>query len=60
MYFYTFRDGQRGAPLVTEDVQAYATVGVDVWVIDAGSEVNLRRLERVVRRKMYCQEENTA
>jgi hypothetical protein len=44
----TLGDGQSGAPLVSQDVQADAAVGVDVGVVDAGGEVDLRRLEGVV------------
>jgi hypothetical protein len=34
--------------LVSQNVQTDAAVGVDVWVIDAGGEVDLRGLEGVV------------
>lgn len=53
-----FRDGQSWAPLVSQDVQADAAVRVDVRVVDAGSEVDLRRLERVVCGEMDGEEEN--
>lgn len=55
----TFRDGQRRAPLVTQNIQADATIGVDVRMVDAGSEVDLGRLERVVGREVNGQEEDT-
>ena len=48
----TFRDGQSRAPLITQDIQTYAAVGVDVGVVDAGCEVDFRRFERVVGRKV--------
>ena len=32
-------DGERGGPLVLEDVQADATVRVDVWVVDSRGKV---------------------
>lgn len=54
------RDGQRGAPLVFQDVQADAAVGVDVAVIDARREVHLGRLERVVGREVDVQEVHAA
>ena len=49
---HTFRDSESGAPLVAQDVQADATVRVDVRVVDTGGEVNLRRLEGVVGREV--------
>ena len=56
----TFRYRQRRAPLVSEDVETDAAVAVDVWVIDAGGEVDLWRLEGVVCGKMDGEEEDTA
>lgn len=56
----TFGNGQRRAPLVTQDVQADATVRVDVRVVDAGCEVDLGRLEGVVCGKVDGEEEDTA
>lgn len=44
----TFRYGQGWAPLVPQNVQTDAAVRVDVWVVDAGGEVDLRGLEGVV------------
>ena len=44
----TFRDGQCWRPLVSQNVQADGAVGVDIRVVDAGGEVDLGRLERVV------------
>lgn len=55
-----FGDGQGWAPLVSQNVEAYATVGVDVWVVDARSEVDLGRLEWVVGREVYGKEENAS
>ena len=59
------RDGEEhlahregGRPLVLEDVQADATVGVDVGVVDLRDELELRRLERVVRGEVDVQEED--
>lgn len=56
----TFRDCQSRAPLVTQDVETDAAVGVDVWMVDASAEVDLGRLERVVGREVDCEEENAA
>jgi hypothetical protein len=56
----TLRDGECGAPLVPQDVQTNAAVRVDVGVVDAGSEVDLGRLEGVVCGEMDCEEEDTA
>ena len=44
----TLRDGQSRAPLVSQNVQTDAAVGVDVGVVDAGGEVDLWGLEGVV------------
>lgn len=56
----TFGDGERRAPLVSQDVQANATVAVDVRVVDTGSEVDFRGLERVVCREVDGEEEDAA
>ena len=52
IFLLTFRNSERRAPLVTEDVQADATVGIDVRVVDAGGEVDLGWFEGIVGRKM--------
>lgn len=57
--FHTFRDRQRRTPLIPQDVKADAAVGVDVRVVDAGGEVDLGRLERIIRREVDCQEKDT-
>lgn len=57
---HTFANGQRGAPLVAQNVQADAAVGVDVGVVDTGGEVDLGRLEGVVGREVDGEEEDTA
>jgi hypothetical protein len=56
----TFGDGQGGAPLVTQDVQTDAAVGVDVWMVYAGGEVDLRGLEGVVGGEVDGEEEDAA
>lgn len=38
-------DGQRRAPLILKDVEANATVGVDVAVVDAGRKIHLAQIE---------------
>ena len=57
---HTLRNGQCWRPLVPQDIQADASVRVDVWVVDASGEVDLRWLEWVVGWEMDCQEEDTA
>jgi hypothetical protein len=56
----TFADGERRAPLVSQNVQADASVRVDVGVVNAGGEVDLRGLEGVVGREVDCEEEYAA
>lgn len=56
---YTFRDGQSGTPLVSQDIKAYTSVGVDVWVIDASSEIYFWWFERIVGREMNRQKKDT-
>jgi len=53
-----FGDCEGGRPLITEDVETNATVGVDVWVINSSGKVHFWRFERVVCRKMNGEEEN--
>jgi hypothetical protein len=57
---YTFGNGQRRTPLVSENIQADASVGVNVRVIDPSCEVDFGRLEGVVCREVDRKEENTA
>lgn len=47
-----FRDCQSRAPLVSQNIKTDASIGIDVWVVDSGSEVDLRWLEWVVGREM--------
>jgi len=47
-----FGDGESRAPLVSQNVQADAAIRVDVWVVNAGGEVDLRGLEGVVGGEM--------
>ena len=56
----TFRYGQSRTPLVSQNVQTDAAIRVDVWVVNAGCEVDLGGLEWVVRWEMYSKEEDTA
>ena len=46
--------------MVSQDIQANAAVGVDVGVVDSRRGVNLRRLEGVVGREVYGEEEDTS
>lgn len=46
--------------MVSEDVETDAAVAVDVGVVDAGGEVDLGRLERVVCGEMDGEEKDTA
>ena len=57
---HTLRDGERRAPLVPQNVQADGAVAVNVGVVDAGGEVDLRRLGGVVCGEVDCEEEDTA
>ena len=57
---HTLRNGERRAPLIPQDVQANRAVAVDVGVVDAGGEVDLRGLEGVVCGEVDCEEEDTA
>ena len=53
------RYGERGWPLVLQDVQADWAITVDVHVVHFCGEGHLGRLEGVVGREMDVQEENT-
>jgi len=53
-------DGQGGTPLILQDIQADASVGIYVGVIDSGDEVDLGGLERIVGGEMNVQEEDTS
>merc|ERR1719476_195551 len=55
-----FRDRQRWAPLVLQDVQANRSVRVHVAVVDLRCEMTLWGLEGVVCREGDVQEEDTA
>jgi len=54
------RDCQCRTPLFLEDIQTDATIGVDVWMINLGLEVNLWRLEGVIWRKVDHNKENSS
>jgi len=51
-------NGQSRRPVVLQDVQTDAATGVDVAVINFGSEANLGWLERVIRRELNLQIEH--
>ena len=46
--------------MVSQNIQADATVGVDIWVVDAGCEIDLWRLEGIIGREVNCKEEDAA
>lgn len=46
--------------MIPQDIQTNAAVGVDVGVIDAGGEVDLRGLEGVVGREVNGKEEDAS
>lgn len=48
----TLRDCESRAPLVPQNVQTNATVGVDVGVVYASGEVDLGGLEGIICREM--------
>ena len=56
---HTLRYGQCRAPLVTQNVEADAAICVDIGVINPGREMDLWRLERVVRGELDLKEEDT-
>ena len=56
----TFRDGKGRAPLVSQNIQANAAVGVDIWVVNASGEVDLGGFERIVGGKVNGKKEDTA
>ncbi len=41
-----FGDSKGGRPLITENIQADASVAVDVWVIYPRGEVDLKRMNK--------------
>merc|ERR1740139_300638 len=55
-----FGDRQSWAPLVFQNVQADRTIGIYVAMVDLRGEVELWRLEGIIRRKVNIQEEATA
>jgi hypothetical protein len=54
----TFRDRESRTPLIPQYIQADTSVAVDVGMVDAGGEVDLRRLERVVCGEVDGEEED--
>ena len=45
-------NGQSWTPLIFENVEANSSVGIDIAVVDPSREMDLGRLEWVVRREM--------
>ena len=56
----TFRDGQRWAPLIPQDVETDRSVRVDVRMIDLRRERDLGWLERIVGGEGDGEEEHAA
>ena len=54
------RDSERGTPLLLENVEANATVRIDVRVVDPRCEVNFWWLERVVGGEVDVEEVDAA
>jgi len=52
-------NGQRRTPLVLQNVQANSTVRVDVAMVNTSGKVNLWRLERIIRRKVDIEKEDS-
>lgn len=50
----TFGDCECWTPLVPQDIKADASVGVDVRMVNAGSEVDLWGLERIIGGEVDC------
>jgi len=55
-----FGDGERGRPVVFEDIEANHSLTVDVAVVDACAEEDFWGLERVLWREVDVQEEDSA
>ena len=53
------RRRQRRSPLIAQNVQANATVVINVWMINFRQKRNAWRLERIVRREMHVKVEST-
>lgn len=53
-------DGECGRPVLLENIQTDGSVGVDVGVVDSGSEGHLWWLEGVVSGEVDRQKENTS
>ena len=56
----TLANGERRAPLVSQNIQADASVRVNVRVVDTSGKVDLRGLKGVIGREVDCEEEYTA
>jgi hypothetical protein len=51
---------QSWRPLIFEDVQANATIRIDITMINSSSETNFRWFEGIICRKVNIKEENAA
>lgn len=52
MCYDTFGYCQGWTPLIPQDVQAYAAVRVDIWMIDASREIDFWWLEWIIGGKV--------
>lgn len=56
----TFWDSQSWRPLRSQNVQADASIAVDIWMIYTSRKRHFWRLKRIVCWKVDCQEEHSA
>lgn len=56
----TFRYRQCRRPLISQNVQTNAAIGVDVWVVDLGGEADFGRLEGVIGGESNRKEKNAS
>lgn len=56
----TFRDREGRTPLITQNIEAYAAVRIDVGMVDSGGEIDFGRFEGVIGGEVYCQEEDSS
>lgn len=56
----TFRHCQCWTPLILKDIQTYATIRIDIWMVYSCDEGNLWWLERIICGEVNIQEENSS
>lgn len=57
---HTFRNGQRGRPLIPQNVQANRAIRIDVGMVNLGGEADFGRFEGVVGREGNGEEKDAA